>query len=66
MSRKNRNVKFNPKLAHQQKIREINKGKRFNNKKSDFNRSERKPQMKNKRPGKVARQQTRGGKGGKH
>lgn len=62
MSRKNRNLKFNPKLAHEQKIREINKGKKFNSKKSGFNRSERKPQMKNKRPGKNARMAKRGGK----
>lgn len=63
MSRKNRNVKFNPKMAHEAKIKEINRGKP---RKSGFNRSERAPKGKFKRPGKEKRQNNRNKKFSKH
>lgn len=71
MSRKDRNIKYNPKLAHKEKFKKINQARNqggqgnkgnkpsFNNgdkvKKSGFNKSFRAPKSDQKRPGKNKR-----------
>lgn len=55
MSRKSRDLKFNPKLAHKEKVRNVSR-------KSGFNKEARRPKEKSKRPGKNFRVQKRGGK----
>jgi rRNA-processing protein EBP2 len=55
MSRKSRDLKFNPKLAHKEKVKNVSR-------KSGFNKEARRPKEKTRRPGKNFRVQKRGGK----
>lgn len=55
MSRKSRDLKFNPKLAHKEKVKNVSR-------KSGFNKEARRPKEKSRRPGKNFRVQKRGGK----
>lgn len=58
MTRKDRNLKFNQRLGHEQKIKDMNKMNKNKNK-SAFNRSARPKKMDKKRPGKNKRSSMR-------
>lgn len=58
MSRKDRNIKFNPKLSHKEKFKKVNtvrNDKKAVSKKSGFNKSQRAPKFIKKRQGKNKR-----------